>query len=153
MTWRLMKPAWRVDKLTPSQRLVLLALVYYSDRTGANAYPSQSTLARMCCCSRSTVKRALASLIARELIIPTGKGRKGTIKYRISMNHVQAHSEPGSRPTVDYNPGKGIPFKNPGNDSFNNGSEQAVKIDRFSTLDIRTASGGMMSHRFANRRR
>ena len=65
MTWRLMKPAWQVDKLTPSQRLVLLALVYYSDRTGSNAYPSQSTLARMCCCSRSTVKRALAALIAR----------------------------------------------------------------------------------------
>ena len=153
MTWRLMKPVWQVDKLTPSQRLVLLALAYYTDRNGANAYPSQSTLARMCCCSRSTVKRALAALIARGLIIPTGKGRKGTIKYRISMNHVQAHHEPGTRPPVDYNPGKGIPVKNPGNDYFNNDREQAVQVDRFSTLDIRTGSGGMMSHKFANRRR
>jgi DNA-binding transcriptional MocR family regulator len=153
MTWRLMKPVWKVDKLTPSQRLVLLALSYYTDRNGANAYPSQSTLTRMCCCSRSTVKRALAALIARELIIPTGKGRKGTIKYRISMNHVQAHHEPATRPPVDHNPGKEIPFKNPGKDYFNNDQEQAVQVDRFSTLDIRTGSGALMSHKFANRRR
>ena len=60
MTWRLIGPIWRLENMTSMQRLVLLALASFTDQNGGNAYPSQSTLARMACCSRSTVKRALA---------------------------------------------------------------------------------------------
>ena len=105
MTWRLLRPIWRLDGLTSSQRLVLLAL----------AYPSQSTLARMCCCSRSTVKRALLVLIRRGLISPHGKGRKGSIRYSVAispMNHVEAHTDPPTRPTLSHNPSNN---SNPGN--------------------------------------
>jgi DNA-binding transcriptional MocR family regulator len=115
MTWRLLRPIWRLDKVTASQRLVLLALASFTDQNGANAYPSQSTLARMACCSRSTVKRALLVLIARGLITPHGKARKGTIRYTLSvpMNHVVAHSGPATRPTMTYNPSKVIPGNYP----------------------------------------
>jgi DNA-binding transcriptional MocR family regulator len=115
MTWRLIRPIWRLDKVTASQRLVLLALASFTDQRGANAYPSQGTLARMACCSRSTVKRALLVLIARGLITPHGKARKGTIRYTLSvpMNHVVAQSGPATRPTVTYNPSKVIPGNYP----------------------------------------
>jgi DNA-binding transcriptional MocR family regulator len=139
MTWRLIGPIWRLPDVTSMERLVLLALASFTDQNGGNAYPSQSTLARMACCSRSTVKRALASLIARELIIATGKGRKGAIRYRVSMNHVEAHSEPATRPTVSHNPSKVIPGNYPGKRDSDSGhislpSQQVVQIDRFSTL-------------------
>ena len=114
MTWKLLRPIWRLPDVTAAQRLVLLALASFTDQRGANAYPSQSTLARMCCCSRSTIKRALASLIRRGLISPQGKGRKGTIRYSVvpsPVTYVKAHSDPPTRPTVTYNPSK----SNPGN--------------------------------------
>jgi DNA-binding transcriptional MocR family regulator len=114
MTWRLLRPIWRIDNITASRRLVLLALASFTDQRGANAYPSQVTLARMCCCSRSTIKRALVELVRRGLISPQGKGRKGTIRYSValsSMTYVEAHSDPPTRPTVTYNPSN----SNPGN--------------------------------------
>jgi hypothetical protein len=164
MTWRLLRPIWRLPDVTSSQRLVLLALASFTDSTGANAYPSLQTLASMACCNRSTVHRAIKSLIARQLIQATGKGRKGTIRYRVNvpLQRQGSHHATPSVSTAQHNPiNKNPSYKNPVNkrDSFNNdGSEQAVKIDRFSTTidstyDIRTGSGGMISHRFANRRR
>ena len=114
MTWRLLRPIWRLDGLTSSQRLVLLALASFTDQRGANAYPSQSTLARMCCCSRSTIKRAIQVLLNRRLVERTGKGWKGTVRYSVSispMNHVEAHTEPPTRPTLSHNPSN----SNPGN--------------------------------------
>jgi hypothetical protein len=164
MTWRLIGPIWRLPDVTASQRLVLLALASFTDQNGANAYPSQSTLARMCCCSRSTVKRALAALIAREVIIPTGKGRKGAIRYRVSMNHVEAHHEPDTRPTTTYNPSKRYkPGNYPGKkDSFiYAGNRQAIQVDKFSSVTPvqyskrgtpLPESGGEMSIRVARER-
>ena len=165
MTWRLIGPIWRLPDISSMERLVLLALSSFTDRQGANAYPSLQTLAKMCSCDRSTVHRAIKSLTARQLIERTGKGRKGTIRYRVNVPMQQRvlHSATSSVSTGQQNPIlKNIPSNSiPVNkrDSFNNnGSEQAVKIDRFSTTidstyDIRTGSGGMISHRFANRRR
>jgi DNA-binding transcriptional MocR family regulator len=113
MTWRLIRPIWRLENVTASQRLVLLALASFTDERGENAYPSQSTLARMCCCSRSTVKRALVELIARGLIAPHGKGRKGTIRYTIAVTHDVAHPGPVTRPTAGHNPSNRNPSNNP----------------------------------------
>ena len=162
MTWRLIGPIWRLPDVTSPQRLVLLALASFTDQSGGNAYPSLSTLAKMCSCDKSTVHRAIKSLIACRLIERTGKGKKGTIRYKVNVplqQRVLHHALP-SVSTAQHNPiNKNIPGNYPSKkDSFNNGSEQAVKIDRFSTTidstyDIRTGSGGMISHRFANRRR
>ena len=147
MTWRLLRPIWRLENVTASQRFVLLALASFTDQRGANAYPSQSTLARMCCCNRSTVQRALAALIRRGLISPQGKGRKGTIRYsvNISMHQDMPHDAPATRRTVQHNPSKrnpsnSNPSKSPGDSCFDSDSsnprqwetvhERSVRLNR-----------------------
>jgi pyocin large subunit-like protein len=113
MTWRLIRPIWRLENVTASQRLVLLALASFTDRSGANAYPSQATLARMCCCNRSTVHRAIKSLIDRQLIYRTGKGRKGTIRYRVDVGMQQdvMHDAATACGSVQHNPSDSNPSK------------------------------------------
>ena len=112
MTWRLIRPIWRLGNVTASQRLVLLALASFTDRSGANAYPSQSTLARMCCCSGRTIRRALADLIALGIISQNGKGRRGTIRYSVNADVLPApdtHGHPPRTP-VSYNPSNRNPI-------------------------------------------
>ena len=162
MTWRLIGPIWRLPDVTASQRLVLLALASFTDKNGANAYPSQSTLARMACCSGRTVRRALADLIALELITPNGKGRRGTIRYSVNANVLGRAdtSDHSPRTSVSYNPSNNNPGNYPGErDSYINSRNQpAIQIDRFSTTsprdyDIRTGSGGAMATASAARSR
>ena len=115
MSWRLIGPAWKVPGLTMAERIVLLALVSFTDKAGANAYPSIETLSARCCCSRSTVKRSIAALCKRGLLEATGKGRKGTNRYRVGFTgdtvgvhtgHKVVHSGPSRRSTPDPNPSK-----------------------------------------------
>ena len=140
MTWRLIGPIWRLDNMTSMNRLVLLALASFTDKNGANAYPSQSTLARMCCCSARTVRRALADLIALGLIMPQGKGRRGTIRYSVNVNVLGRADTSGHlpRPSMSYNPSnKNIPVNsNPGEkDSYiYAGNQQAIQVDKFSSV-------------------
>ena len=142
MTWRLIGPIWRLPDISSMERLVLLAMASFTDKQGANAYPSLATLAKMCSCNRSTVHRAIKSLIARQLIQPTGKGRKGTIRYRVNvpMQRQVLHNATSSVGTTQHNPSyKYIPGKYPSNnrDSFNNfRNPPAVNIDRFSNVKL-----------------
>ena len=165
MTWRLIGPIWRLPDVTASQRLVLLALASFTDKTGSNAYPALGTLAKMCSCNRSTVHRAIKSLIARQLIQPTGKGRKGTIRYRVNvpLQRQGSHHATPSVGTVQHNPSnKNIPvYSKPVNkgDSFNDSrNQQAISIDRFSSVQYSKRgtplpeSGSDMSNRVARER-
>ena len=165
MTWRLIGPIWRLPDVTASQRLVLLALASFTDKTGSNAYPALGTLAKMCSCNRSTVHRAIKSLIARQLIQPTGKGRKGTIRYRVNvpLQRQGSHHATPSVGTVQHNPSnKNIPvYSKPVNkgDSFNDSrNQQAISIDRFSSVQYSKRgtplpeSGSEMSARVARER-
>lgn len=113
MTWKLIRPIWRVDNVTASQRLVLLALASFTDQRGANAYPSQATLARMCCCTTRTIRRALTDLIAMGLIEPQGKGRRGTIRYSVNANVLPTPdtSVHQGRTPMSYNPSNINPSK------------------------------------------
>jgi len=86
MSFRLIRPIWRAPDVTATQRLVLLALCSFADRSGANSFPAQATLARMCVCTTRTIRRTLADLIAKGLIEKTGKGWAGTIRYRVVAN-------------------------------------------------------------------
>jgi DNA-binding transcriptional MocR family regulator len=164
MTWRLIGPIWRLPDVTAAQRLVLLALASFTDKNGSNAYPSLATLASMACCNRSTVHRAIKSLIARQLIQATGKGRKGTIRYRVNvpMQRQGSHHATPSVSTGRPNPINKNPInKNPVNkgDSFNDSREpQAINIDRFSSVQYSKRgtplpeSGSEMSIRVARER-
>ena len=165
MTWRLIGPIWRLPDVTSMERLVLLALSTITYKSGSNAYPALGTLAKMCSCNRSTVHRALKSLIARQLIQATGKGRKGTIRYRVNvpMQRQGVHHATPSVGTLQPNPIlKNIPvYSKPVNkrDSFNDSREpQAVNIDRFSSVQYSKRgtplpeSGSEMSARAARER-
>ena len=142
MTWRLIGPIWRLPDVTASQRLVLLALASFTDKNGSNAYPSLATLAKMCSCNRSTVHRAIKSLIARQLIQRTGKARKGTIRYRVNvpMQRQVLHSATSSVGTGQQNPvNKYIPGKYPVNNrdsNLNFRNPPALNIDRFSNVKL-----------------
>ena len=101
-----------------AERIVLLALVSFTDKAGANAYPSIATLSTRCCCNRSTVHRALKSLRERGVIEPQGKGRKGTIRYKVRLTVQRVVSHPATDPshsdiptvgTMRHNPSKAIP--------------------------------------------
>ena len=85
MTWRQIPAALKADGLSPVEKLVLVGLVYFADHRGQNSYPSQRTLADLCNCSPATVKRAMRKLRKLELVSPTGKGRKGTIRYTLNL--------------------------------------------------------------------
>jgi hypothetical protein len=137
MTWRLIRPIWRLPDINATQRLVLLALASFTDNRGANAYPSQSTLARMCCCTTRTIRRTLADLIAIGLIEPHGKGRRGTVRYSVNVNvlpsadsHVRPHRTP-----VSYNPSNRNPIKrNPSKrDSYmdSDSDYEGPKLDQY----------------------
>jgi len=86
MTWRQMPAALQAAGLTPVEKLVLVGLVYFADQHGQNSYPSQQTLAGLCNVGPSTIKRAMRKLREMELITPTGKGRKGTVRYTINLS-------------------------------------------------------------------
>ena len=137
MTWRQQPAIWRVEGLRPMERLVLLALSYFSNQSGSRSYPAQRTLAAMCSCSIPTVKRSLKSLRNRHLIIVEGKGRKGTIRYRIALPLTQ---KGGSlvTPGGDHQRST-IQLKNPINkrDSYFNSSSTGgqLPVDDLSRLD------------------
>lgn len=64
----MMVRAWEVRNLTPSERLVLLALADCADREGRNAFRSESTIADHTQLGLRTVKRAIANLKTKRLI-------------------------------------------------------------------------------------
>jgi DNA-binding transcriptional MocR family regulator len=84
MTWRLLPAIWESD-LLPLDKLVLLCLAKYSDSNGRNSKPAQDTISRLTGIGPRRVRTALATLKKRGLIVAEGKGRKGTIAYRINL--------------------------------------------------------------------
>jgi len=85
MTWRQLPAIWQLKDLSPTDKLVLLALAQHGDTAGRNAYPAQSTLAGYCNVNVRTVRRSLRTLIDKGIITPSGKGRIGTIRYTINL--------------------------------------------------------------------
>jgi hypothetical protein len=55
--------AWEHSKASGNARLVLLAIADAADQQGANAWPSQATIASMCRISVRTVRRLVAELV------------------------------------------------------------------------------------------
>ena len=106
-----MPAALKADGLTAVEKLVLVALVHFADQRGQNSYPSRQTLADLCNCSTPTIKRAMGKLRKLELISPTGKGRKGTVRYTVNLplststrNRGGCVSDPGGGSPTTHNP-------------------------------------------------
>jgi DNA-binding transcriptional MocR family regulator len=98
------KAVWKHSEATGNARLVLLALADHVNEQRVQvgdpweAWPSQNTLARICNCSRSSVKRALEELRELGEIEDTGERKlRGTVVYEILPDLLpdMAHSGPG----------------------------------------------------------
>ena len=109
------KAVWAQSRATGNTRLVLLALADHVNEQrlqagyGCEAWPSQSTLAKMCRSSRSTVKLALRRLVELGEIVDTGeRKRRGTVVWEINLDAASADladSEPGHSDMAEYRPG------------------------------------------------
>jgi DNA-binding transcriptional ArsR family regulator len=110
MTWRQLPAIWATP-LRPTDKLVLLCLAQFADQRGQSARPSQTTVSKMTGVSPRSVRYALTRLKDAGLITPTGKGRKGTIQYRINVSLATSRVAKGAA-----HPGNGLPTiqgKNP----------------------------------------
>ena len=139
------------------ERLVLLALSYFSNQSGSRSYPAQRTLAAMCSCSIPTVKRSLRSLRNRHLIIVEDKkGRRGTVSYKIDLPLAPRPAQKGVSPvTPGGDHGRStIQLKNPINkrDSYFNSSSTGgqLPVDDLSRLDSYGATKRVAARRKKN---
>jgi hypothetical protein len=89
------KAVWAGSRATGNARLVLLALADFANEEevkfcgNAEAWPSQSKLAHMCRCRRSTVQEALKALVALGEIENTGRRkRRGTIVWKLHLHNM-----------------------------------------------------------------
>ena len=82
------------SKAKGTARLVLICLARYikyeqwemGEWGATDVYPSQSTIAKQCNCSRSSVERALQKLVELGEITPTGETwKRNTVVYRLDL--------------------------------------------------------------------
>lgn len=66
---------------TPTEALVLVALVEFADADGRSAFPSVARVARRARCSTRTVRRVLKKLVERGVLVDGGIGDTGTRVY------------------------------------------------------------------------
>ena len=88
MSYRLMPQVWNA-KLTPTEKLVLLAITDFVNDEKGYAWPSQETLAAKTGLSRQTVNKVIKRLVRRNILISMRRSEKGKSTsnlYRI--NHV-----------------------------------------------------------------
>jgi hypothetical protein len=71
--------------VTPTERLVLLALAWHADEHGRNAWPAISTLARKTSLSRRGVATVLPALKEKGLVHVQSKAARGTVRYAVSL--------------------------------------------------------------------
>jgi hypothetical protein len=90
--YELMKLILGCDGLRPVQKLVLMKIAQHSDGdTGANAWPSYSTLARAGCCSRRYAMDVVKELVATGYLRKDiGGGRHRTNSYALVIDKVTA---------------------------------------------------------------
>lgn len=78
-----------------ANRWVLLCLAEYADKTGANARPSAETIARRTTFSERHIRRALADMRRRGVIVAQGIHKSGVTVYQIQMTLTPCHPDTG----------------------------------------------------------
>tara|TARA_R110002020_G_scaffold296603_2_gene512166 strand:- start:203 stop:685 length:483 start_codon:yes stop_codon:yes gene_type:complete len=145
MTWHQLPAIWALRGLSATEKLVLLALAQFADKQGTNARPAQSTVAEMCGITDRTVRRCLTVLVTKGHITPYGKGRKGTVRFRINADKTAFNPKqslpPMSTPSGHRSPT--IHLTNPSNKDSNVLPKQTgiQSIDKFSNLRQRNEPG------------
>jgi hypothetical protein len=73
------------DVVSPTERLVLLALADHADNAGANAYPGNIRMARRTSLQRRSIQKTLRELERKGFIVPDGVMSRGAIRYRLNI--------------------------------------------------------------------
>ncbi len=100
------KRVWQHSKASGSALVLLLALADHADDAG-EAWPSQTTLARLAKITDRQVRALLHDLVAAGEIEIVGEGRRGVIVYRIACGDEAETSTPEARfrtPEADFRP-------------------------------------------------
>lgn len=71
-----------------AEKAVLMVMADYGDRFGTNIFPSITTIANNCCCSRQTVIATIGKLIEKEYIskVSTGNSVGGNTSNHYGIN-------------------------------------------------------------------
>jgi DNA-binding transcriptional ArsR family regulator len=91
-------------KITATEKLVLWSLANHYNPGYGYAFPRQSTLAEVCCLSRSSVSRALASLVKHGLIEQEHRFKDGqqiNSRYRFNFAYLQTPTTVKPEPVED----------------------------------------------------
>jgi hypothetical protein len=73
------------DRVTPGQRLVLLALGWHARDDGSNAWPAVSTLCQKTSLSRRGVQRILSGLTERGMLRVEAAAPRRSVRYGINL--------------------------------------------------------------------
>lgn len=100
---------WDSPFPSPVAKLIALKLADYANDTGANVFPSRSTIERETMCQESTVKKWLAVFERAELLVvetrSAGGARKNTTRRRFNMQVLSGLAD-GSRQFRGVGPDK-----------------------------------------------
>ena len=136
--WNILRDILALADVPPQAKLVLIAMNQYG-KNGEDIYPAIETIAKLASLSPRQTRRHIKALRLKGYLKPQGKGRNNTIKYALSV--------PASRPLKVGPEGRPRPTNKNLNNNLNNTlirdsdsghislpSQQAIQIDRFSTL-------------------
>lgn len=94
MSWQATQAVSLASGIKGAARAVLYALAQHADQSGANAFPSQARIADEAGCSDRTVRRALAWLEERNIIVRMGgrKSRRGraVVVWRLMLGFLRS---------------------------------------------------------------
>lgn len=97
MSWQAQAMAWAIPELSPSQRLVLLAMANHANEFGENMHPGNDRLAQLTGLAEKTIRSAITDLASRGLVFmtraSTGRGRANVYRMPIDMGLVKTHYE------------------------------------------------------------
>lgn len=93
-----------LTSLTPTEKLVLVAMGAYADDAGGNVWPSQATLAKETSLTDRTVRKTLANLVRRGFleVVEHAAARRST-RYRIVLDSLLRPECGSDRDAVDRN--------------------------------------------------
>lgn len=146
---RVQSRVWERSAATGNAFVVLLKIADNCDDHGRNAWPSIDTLACYCRCSRSTVKRCIAELVALGELEVTAKagGRNPGTRYSPNLYRVLLDERGQSEPS---GAGGG---SNSASRGFKSGDSAGSAVSPEPSIDpSRTASGADLEVRAAHLR-
>lgn len=87
MSYKVVDWVWGLD-IRPNQKLVLLVYADFADHDGGGVWPSAETVAAKTGYSSRQVRSITHDLEQAGLLVPDGRGPKGTNKWRIDLDAV-----------------------------------------------------------------